>query len=265
MSETYTPSPDNCLLGAGSLYLAVIDNTTLARGPYYHMGDVSEFNVQANDDVAEHNESMTEAQGLYASALRKRSVEANMTCWEWNMKNLALAFMGTESSYTQSATTTTETLTTSLALGATYFSTAGRNVTVTSITGGAALTVTTDYTLVDSSGLFGVTIVPTSTAATATSALVVIYTKPAITAGQQTILQMFNRSRIYCSIKFVGQPTAGPKYEAHYHKVSINPGQIGGFISDDFASFELTGKVLADLAGTYGGSTASPYGTLYRR
>jgi hypothetical protein len=263
MSETYTPSADNCLLGSGKVYLAVIGDDGV-RGAYYHMGDVSNFAAQPTDERAEHRESQTEAQGVYAEALRSRTVELSMTCWEWNKRNLSLAFMGEESTFTQSAATTTETLTTALALGATYFS-SSRNATITSISGGAALTATTDYSLVDSTGVFGVTIAPTSTAATAGSPLIVVHTRAAITGTQQPIVNMFTKGKIYASIKFVGVPVAGPKYEAHYHKVSLKPGQIAGLISDDFSSFDLQAVVMTDTVGSYGGSIASPYGTLYRR
>jgi hypothetical protein len=47
-------------------------------------------------------------------------------------------------------------------------------------------------------------------------------------------------------LRFIGDPTTGPKYEAEFWRVTIRPDGVMGLIGDDFASTPLTVRVEDD-------------------
>jgi hypothetical protein len=61
-----------------------------------------------------------------------------------------------------------------------------------------------------------------------------------------------------CSIMFAADNAVGPNQDALFFRVSLTPDGELGFISEDWGTWSLSGKLLDDSAGAYGGSVDSP-------
>ncbi len=57
-----------------------------------------------------------------------------------------------------------------------------------------------------------------------------------------------NQTSIKGYLRFIGDPARGPKYECEIWRASIRADGAIGFISDEYASFTLTGDIESDAS-----------------
>lgn len=260
-SETYAPSPTNCVLGKGKIYFDRF-NTSGVKTGLFELGNAKDLRASVNSTRAELNNYTTGSGGIYAEAEVSKVVTVSALVYEFNRKNIALLTSGTESSYTQTTQTVTgATLTTSASLGGIY-KTAYRNITVTGVFQGTSTLTTASYSVWDSTA--GLIKLLTTGSATEGTALTIDYTAAAITTGQK-VVEMYAAATISGQLVYISDNSYGAQGEMWFWNCSLQPGDWEGIIGDDFGSSTLSFKVVDDSAGAYGGSTASPYGRWYRR
>lgn len=262
--DTFTPSPTNCLLGRGE---ALFKRRTTAGVGYefLSLGNVSELSVTGNDTNVELANFLTADGGNYAEALDQRDISGTLTLHELNADNIALLTAGNVTYYTQAATpVVAESLSTAAVLGATY-QTAKRQITSVVVKQGATtLVLGTDYTIPDANP--GLIKLLSTGGATAGAALTVDYTPTVLATTAQKTVSMFTEGTIYGTMLFnPATGITGPRWEGKWFNVAMKASALNGLIGSTFAASPISFKVLNDAAGTYGGSTSSPYGTLYRR
>lgn len=236
--SNFTPSSENLLLGRGSLYIAPYING--APDGEFHLGNVTSFTLNTSDEVKEKYESMTHSSALYDSTLVKRTITTKAVGDEFSTDNLALNLMGEIVSVTQAAGTVADETITASAKPGKYYATKFRNISNVVVTVGAATKAAgTDYTVDATTGR--IYIVPTGSIA-AGATVVVDYDYSTVE------LQAINGGtvgNIYASLRFIGDPAKGPKYEVIIPKVQITPDGELGLISDDYGQWSLTGRVLS--------------------
>lgn len=258
---TLSPSPENVLLGKGKLLFDRFDANGNKQG-YFHLGNADTFELSTEDDVVENQNSMIAAGGVYKSVTRSRTVNINIQGFEFSTQSLAIALMGDVTTTSQTTgTATAEALTTNATKGR-FYRTAKRGIsTITSLVQVAGTTTTTltsgtDYSLYDGDAGIIQTLSGGAVTASATLQATYIYS----TLSLESIAGA-KASKIEGTLIYLPDPATGPSWEITAWKVSFNPNGATGFITDDFGTWSVTGKVLDDSAGTYGGSTTSPYYT----
>lgn len=248
------PSADNIILGRGELFWAPI--VSAVKQPYFHLGNCARFAVLFNDDVLTLNSSMDADSGVIKRTLRRREVSIEISSNEFGIENLALAMMGDATTFTQTTSTAaTATLTTSLVKGR-YYKLPDRGVTITSVTAGTAtLTAATDYTLADSAAglLFVTAAAPNATTGTA---LVVVYSRTALTLDQVNVATQAKKEG---GLLFIPDPTTGPQFDVEVWYASSTPGGAIEYIGEEYGEYQLNMIAQKDSAGSYGGSVSCPY------
>jgi hypothetical protein len=262
-SETYAPSPTNCVLGKGKIYFDRFSTAGVKQG-FFELGNAKDLRASLNSTRAELNNYLTGEGGVYAEAEVTKVVTVSALVYEFNRKNIALLAAGNETTFTQTTQTVTgESLNTACALGAVY-QTAFRSITPSAVKQGTVTLVSgTDWESRDTTS--GLIKILSGGAATEGSAVTIDYTAAAITAANGKIVDLYAASTIEGQLLYVSDNSFGAQGELKYWRCSLQPGDWEGLIGDDFASSTLSFKVINDEVGTYGGSTDSPYGRWYRR
>lgn len=241
---TLNPSPDNLLIGKGSVYFKRNDETN----PHFrHLGNVDTLEITTEDDVLEKRSSMEAGAPLYKSVTRSRTPQFRLTMDEFNAENLALILMGdVANSAAQTATPVVdEELTDNVALGG-YYRTAklGPVTGVTLEADGYTLILGTDYRIVNAAlGL--IQILEDSPTVVGGETLTISYTPTAYASGV-TQVRGGTKNDIEGSLLFIGDPTVGPQQMVEVWRISMRPDGALGLISEDFAQMAIVGKVLSD-------------------
>lgn len=233
-----TATSNNLLLGSGKLYFDVLENGV--RTGEYDVGNVSSLGLTTTDEIKEKNQSMTAERGLYATALTKRTVELDITGDEFSQENMALNTMGVLAKLVQVAGTATDETVTATTRKGRIYPLAKRMVSDVVISVGAVVMVEgVDYAIIDASRikvLVGGAIVDGS----------VLTADYSFATLSLDTVQGAKLKQVEVFARFVGDPTAGPAYEVEIWRVQLSPTGALGFISDDFGSWTLKGKVLMD-------------------
>lgn len=244
-----TPSSDNILLGSGALFADIYKDGKLTGE--FHFGNVTAFSVSTADEVKEKYGSMDKSRGLLKAVTTKRNITLKVTGDYFSPENLMLNTMGELGTFTQAAGSQAALTITTAAKKGRFYALAHRNVSNVVVKAGSTTFVeNTDYAVDKVSGR--VYVVPTG-AITEGATLTASYDYATVSAqtiegGKAVMIEAF--------IRFVGDPAAGPAYEVQVFKVQLTPDGELGFISDDFGSWSLTGKVLADTTRP---ANESPY------
>jgi len=259
-----TPSNENVILGKGALFFDRYDAAGASTG-FRHLGNCSVFEIGTEDDVLELKSSLSAAAGTYKKVTRSRTVNINVTFYEFDSENLALALMGEVATFTQTGATVADEVLVAAALTnikGKYFFTAQRRISAVTLTQTGALVAGTDYEIVDAEqGL--IRILPTSATVVDGTAITIDYTSAAVTALD--VVRGATKSLIEGKLRFVPDPMTGPKLEVEVFNVSFNPQGVLGLIQDDWGTGQLQGVAQDDSGGAHGGSNASPYYNIIKR
>lgn len=242
---------DLLLLGRGKLYFDRFDANGNATGERF-LGNCTRLESSTTDELREKYSSATQDSPLMKSVNVRRTQELAITLDEFDPENVALALMG-EAGYLAAQTggaIVDESVTGKLGK---YVKLANRGtiasplsgVVVTTDPAGTTYTVNDDY-IVDA--VTGRLYCVPGGAISDDEALLIDYTAPAIAATDIQKIIAGNKNTIEGFMRFIGDPAAGPIFEAEIWKVSINPDGAIGLISDEFAEFPLKGKILDDSA-----------------
>jgi len=245
---SYTSNGNNVLLGRGKVFFNRLSAAGVPTG-YKFLGEVSKLELSTEDDVVEMRDHTVASTPVLKKVVRQRDGKVSLTFHEMDKENLALALMGSVSSYTQANTAVTgEVLTTSVVKGHSY-----KTVNRQLITGGtlvvkqgaSTLVLGTDYDVADAvTGL--IHIKESSVTVTDGSTITIDYTKPAITAPGLARVVGGNATFIEGALLFVGDPAAGPSADVEIWKASVSPSGVLGLIQDEFAGVDLELTILSD-------------------
>lgn len=229
------------MLGKGKVYFDRFDSGGASIGERF-LGEVEAFEITPNDERIKKYSHATAAAPLIADALVRRTMTLKMTVAEFSKENFALALMGDNSALAQgSGSVTTEAI--SGANQGYYYKLANRQVSavVVSGTGGTpTYVVGTDYEVDAITGR--IYIVPGGSIADDTD-LEVDYD---YAADISETVRGGTASKIEGFVRFIGDPSQGPKWEAEVWKVSISPTGTIALIGDEFASAEISAEVEDD-------------------
>lgn len=229
---------DNLYIGTGKFYFDRFDPTTnLPTGIRRFVGEVSKGDVSISSTNKTRYTQTKASNNKIASLNIQQTHTLALDLMEFTKDNLALAFLGNLSTFTQPITAVTaEALATIHAVGD-IVQLAERNPTSLILTGSSGpLTLGTDYEI-ENQGLGLIRMLTAGTTLTAA------YTPgttglPRIAAGTNP----FITGRVI----FVGDPMNGPGFDVEFWKVRFITSGVVGLLGTDFESFTLNGEVLDD-------------------
>lgn len=258
MQPNQAPQDQDLILGKGKVYFDRFDASGNGQGEVL-LGNVTEIALGLDVERAQKYSSMDKAAGLLKSVVTRQTPGIGIVGDEFNPYNLALAVMGEERDIEQTGQAITgEQLTSdgTVKAGRQYALAEEEisSVTVTQDPGGtpAVLVEDTDYELDTTRGL--ITFLNSSVTLDEAMVIEVDYTSGAVTL--ETIAGV-TQGKIEGLLRFIGDPTSGPKYDLVVWKVNIAPDGELGLISDDYGNWSLAGEIMQQ-------ETAHPDEPFYR-
>jgi hypothetical protein len=256
---TQSPSSDNVVFGRGAVFLDRFDANGNRSG-FEHLGNCDRFAFTITTETVEMTDYTTETSAPYKEVVKKTDVGIQISGFEFSVTNLANALMGTKSTYSQtSQNVSAETLVASTITNVKgkYFKTSKRNISSPTLIQGTSTLTTADYEIQNANaGL--IRIKPAAPVAADGADITINYTAAAISTALDVVYAA-TRSAIEGQLLFIPDNTTGPDNEVIAWRVSLRPDGEIGFISEEFAKWNLTGKALSDATNQYGGSASSPY------
>lgn len=239
-----SPHVDNYMLGKGKLYFDRFDADGVSTGEF-DLGNAPDFTLTPTIESLDHFESMGGIKEKDKSVDVSVGFTVKFTLDEMSRWNLMLAINGTtEGTFSQgSGHQVNEPIT---AHSGKYSKLTRRNthdVIVTNEAGTVTYTDVTDYTVDRSSGRI---FIVEDGSITDGATLHVDYLYDDTTYGQLIAME---DTTVEGSLRFVGNPAVGPKYEVEVWKVKVKPTGDVKFITEEWSSIEIEGEVLKDDAG----------------
>lgn len=249
---------EQSFLGSGDLQLAVYDPTTGVMGGERDVGNAVNFVI--NPPTLEKKELIGMRRENYAQTIKsviiKNEQEIKFTLTDINRENLRLALFGTDSDFTQVAGNNValpEEITAKLD---TWVKLSNRNLDATApnkpvvkdkATGLITYVEGTHYEIDYQTGrLYALS----SGTITDGEALTVSSAWPAITGGFRVQANDVNKFEVF--LRLIGKDQANERnLEVIVHKAQIEPSGDINWLTEDFATLEFNGKILAVAAGTW--------------
>lgn len=233
----------NVLLGSGKVYIDRYDTTTdAATGNERFLGNCSAFEITPSVEEIEKKSSTSAARERLRSDVTGTQLDIAITLDEYTVENVALALFGTEGTYAQTGAAITNEVHDNVKQGS-YVRLAKRGISLVTVEpsgGGTAYVVTTDYEVDAVEGR--IYIVPGGGIADDAD-IQVDYTYE--TQSKDSVLGG-TVSQIKALIRYVSNNPDSPEMTVFVWRVSIHGSGAVGFLSDNYASFQLTGKVESD-------------------
>lgn len=232
---------DYSYLGVGKIFIKEFGS---AAG-LMEVGNASALNLTVNEDVKELKDFTQVGGGTFNEVRRIASVEASMTLFELSAANVARAIFGTASAIAAGAVTDESHTAYVGAFIPTNFPFTG---SLTVKEGAATLTAGTDYEQVPG----GIKVLGGALADGDT--VLISYTKAAGNAVE-ALLSSAKEYEIFFS--GLNEARSGKAVTVHLHRVKLGAASSIPLIGEDFASLEVSGKVLKDTSKN--GTTVSQY------
>ena len=239
------PNVENYSLGKGVVYFDRLDADGNATGEL-DLGNAPVFSVTPTQESLAHFESRSGIKEKDKEVDTTIGMSVKITLDEYSKENLNLALKG-DAIETQTQADGTQINAVVVVFQDRWVELPHRKVDeesvgVTDQTGAIHYTRGTDYRVDETSGR------------------IFVYSAGAIADGQ-TVLVDYNynaysvptinpvtRSNVEGYLRFKGDPTVGPAYEVELWRVKLKCDSDINFITDDWATVELTGEVLKDVA-----------------
>lgn len=239
---SWSPSPDNYLLGRGAVFFDKFDDNGDKTGEL-HLGNAPAFSITPELEKLEHFSSLTGLKVKDKEVIVQAKLICNFTLDEITKENLALAFLATSEAFTQTAGTITDLDVVAKTLGA-YYELGKRHVSdvvVKNTLGTVTYTEGDDYTVQYETGRIYIT---TDGLITKDQELKVTFDYADITDGVR--LDLATESKIEGQLRFMGDPAEGEAYELVFFKASLSASGEVAMISEDWATIAMTAECLKD-------------------
>lgn len=264
--------PGDLYIGRGEVYIDRLDANRARTGERF-VGNCTVFSISTQDETREKYSSAEATAPLLKSVNVRRTPEILIALDEYNMENLALAFMGTSNAtFAQTGASASNVVVPTGRVKQGYWfplespsGTPRRGtvaeplsaLTVETSPGAVAKVLGTDYEVDLVSGRV---YVKPGGGITDGEALQVDFTYPTLssTDAPYVIAGVSNFIEAYVRVKT--KQAAGPSMEAEIWLASLSPDGEVPFIGDDFGEFRLRGRVLADTTS----HPTEPYFRVYR-
>lgn len=225
---------DFAYIGVGKVYL----KRKCALEPMLHIGNVSALSFGVSEDVKEQKDHTAPGGGTVAESRRITAVEVNMTLLDLDKDNIARAFFGSASNV--------PVLTIVDEPHAAFLG--GFIPTLHPIDETEAVTVKIGETVIAAEGNYtvssgGITIDPDAEDIDNEDALLISY-KNLEYGNVEGITQTAQEYELF--FEGINEAKSGSPVNVHAHKVKFGPTTALNLINDDFASFEVKGKLLRD-------------------
>lgn len=229
------------LLGRGKLYLDRLTAAFALTGERF-IGNVSLFEVTPTVETIEKFSSATAAAPLIRRDPVRTSLEVRITGDHFSKENLALFFMGDNSTLSQTTADITDEVIASV-MADRWYPTLYRAISAVVVTGPSATPVydVTDDYLVDA--VEGRIYIVPGGAITPGTNIEVDYTYGTIALDT---VRGLTSSSVKCYVRFVGDPGAGPTDTVEIWRMSVAADGSLSFIGDDYAEWSITGAVESD-------------------
>lgn len=241
--------------GAGTVYMAPVDENGVKTGDFRQVGDAYPLSVQVQTEQIKKKSRMVERAGQVIAARSKIAddgITGSLTLHEWNAANLAWALSGTAVELTAAGDSVSEEAVTAPAAGE-YVQLGGAtprrnvsNVVVTTSPSGTTYVADTDYKLDAKLGL--ITILAAGDI-TEEDSLLVSYDYAAesgyqVDVGSHVTLRVAILANLYDEYR-------GSYYTLELDSVVLNASQEINFISEEDSTGELLqfGMTLETLSG----------------
>lgn len=232
-------------LGKGMVWIDRLDSSGVSTG-YRAAGACEGFTLSlGNIDIKEKYDPTQAASPLLASVPIRQQPQVKITALQLSPENLALYTMGNATTVSVAATPIVDELIQLRGLNRGYF-VSRANIPMDPATpavvkvGSTTKTVNTDYTI---DYVHGMVLIPSGSTILGTDVIKVSYTPLALTKNKVRGAMV---GQILAKVAFVSDPTAGKKWDFEGWKISLQPEGELAFIGEDFVSFSLNGKILAD-------------------
>lgn len=258
------PSSENLLLGAGNVYFDRFDSNNASTG-LRHLGLVDSFGITHSVETVEKKNAMDGSKATYAEVVTGSAAELAAVLTEFTPENLALAMMGKDGLYTQTAEATVTDRAVGPAAAAVkldvWYDMGCLNPTVSAVKQSSTPLNTSAYELNAEAGM--IRLLSSYTGANKgveAAAITWSGSTPAIAAAdKKQLVYGLASGTIKGRLRYIAatNQTQGPRMMVDVWICGLTPDGELGFISDDFATFNLKGKVYAD--------TSKPAGQQYYR
>lgn len=249
-----TPSSENLYLGAGSVFFDRFDANGASTG-LRHLGNVDTFEITNTVETKEKKNAMDGAKATYAEVVTGSTSELSMTLTEFTKENIALATLGNEAVYTQEEVTTV----TDQAVGPAanvkldvWYDLGALNPTVTTVKQGTSTLDPDAYELNAEAGMIRLLSSYTGeNKAVEGEAITWSGSIPAITEAEgMYVVQGLAAGSIKGRVRYISaeNQTQGPRVMVDVWICGLNPDGALGLIAEDFGSFNMKGKVYADMS-----------------
>jgi hypothetical protein len=258
------PSSENLYLGAGNVFFDRFNINGSSMG-MRHLGNVDTFEITNTVETKEKKNAMDGSKATYAEVVTGSAAELAMAITEYTRENIALATLGVDAIFTQTAVPTV----TDQAVGPiaanvkldVFYDLGALNPTVTAVKQSGTTLNAAAYEVNVEAGMIRLLSSYTGTnKGTEGVAITWSGSIPAIVAGDgKSIVQGLATGAIKGRVRYISaaNQTQGPRVMIDVWICGLNPDGALGLITDDFGSFNLKGKVYAD--------TTKPVGQQYYR
>lgn len=232
---------NNILLGRGKVYFDRFDASGNKTGELF-LGNCPTFEITPSPEEIKKYSSADKTADLIASDVLRTSLALRIVGDEFSKENLAMALFGDTSTLAQTGSSVTNEAIAGVLQGR-YYALSKRqvsSVTVTGPSGSPVYILNTDYKVDAVTGR--IYIVEGGGIADAAN-IEVDFTYA--TLSLPTIRGM-NQTSVKGAVRFIADPARGPKYECQIWRASMRADGAIGFISDEYASFTLTGDIESD-------------------
>ncbi len=257
------PNSNNLYLGAGSVYFDrfISGSSTGLR----HMGNVDTFEINNTVETKEKKNAMDGSKATYAEVITGSAAELSMVLTEYTKENLALAILGADAAFTQSAEETVADRSVGPAAAQVkydiWYDLGALNPTVTAVKQGETTLNASAYEINAEAGMIRMLSSYTGeNKGTEGVAITWSGSVPAIAGSAgKAVMYGLAAGGIKGRVRYISasNQVQGPRMIVDVWICGLNPDGALGLITEDFGSFTLKGKVYAD--------TTKPAGQQYYR
>lgn len=250
-----TPSSGNLLLGKGSLFFDRINPKTGLPTGERHLGNCPTFTFTSSGETLDLYSSMDHDASLYKSVVKQVTGTGKIELNEYDPINLATVLLGDSQSISQTAGSIAPASPESITVhknclyklgGFTTPNSQKFNILKSSIVlskGATALIEDQDYIVVNA--LAGVIMFPDNLNTTLVEGDTVTLSYNYNSALLRRIFGGTS-TQVEGYLRFIGDPTTGPRYDAEFWHIVVKPEGDVNFIGDDWGKFSLSFECLDD-------------------